>query len=166
MRRHLLDLAVLFVGGSLVAGYLAVSQPEVRDDVLRGYVFVIGALVMLGVIAAAGDAVPRRQRSDFERALGEPGPPEASIADLERMERQVTLATASAYDLHMRLLPHLREIAQCRLERAGRAASPETLGRWWELLRPDRPEPADRFAPGISPSELRALVSDLEKMGR
>ena len=25
---------------------------------------------------------------------------------------------------------------------------PDTLGRWWELLRPDRPEPAERFAPG------------------
>ena len=41
---------------------------------------------------------------------------------------------------------------------------PETLGRWWELLRPDREPPADRFAPGISRAELRALVDDLERM--
>ena len=85
------------------------------------------------------------------------------IAD-ERV-REVTLATASAYDLHYRLLPHLREIAQCRLERAGKSPGPETLGRWWELLREDRPEPEDRFAPGIKQSELRALVADLERIG-
>ena len=35
------------------------------------------------------------------------------------MEREVTLASASAYDLHFRLLPHLREIAQARLEAGG-----------------------------------------------
>lgn len=166
MRRHLLDLVVLFVGASIVAGYLLLSQPGLRNDVVRGYVFVVGALVMLGVVAAAGDAVPRRRRSEFDRALAESEPPEPFVADLERMERHVTLAAASAYDLHMRLLPQLREIAQCRLERSGRTSSPETLGRWWELLRPDRPEPADRFGPGISQSELRALVADLEKMGR
>lgn len=166
MKRHLLDLAVLFVAGSLVAGYLALTLPGLRNVVLHSYVFAVGALVMLGVIAAAGDAVPRRRRSDFEVALARSEPDERSLADLERMARQVTLASASAYDLHVRLLPQLREIAQCRLERAGRPASPETLGRWWELLRPDRPEPVDRFAPGISQSELRALVADLERMGR
>ena len=76
----------------------------------------------------------------------------------------MTLATASAYDLHFRLLPHLREIAQARLERAGRSPGPDTLGRWWDLLRADRPPPEDRFAKGISQAELRALVSDLARM--
>ena len=83
---------------------------------------------------------------------------------VEQIERAVTLGVATAYDLHLRLLPHLREIAQCRLERTGRTSSPETLGRWWELLRPDRAEPADRFAAGLPPGELLALVADLERM--
>jgi len=83
---------------------------------------------------------------------------------VEQIERAVTLGVANAYDLHQRLLPQLREIAQCRLERSGRTPGPETLGRWWELLRPDRAEPHDRFGPGISQSELRALVADLERM--
>ena len=34
------------------------------------------------------------------------------------------------------------------------------------LLRPDRPEPPDRFAPGIKESELRALIADLEALTR
>ena len=61
----------------------------------------------------------------------------------------MTLSIGNAYDLHTRLLPHLREIATARLERRGQRPGPDTLGRWWELLRPDRPEPAERFAPGI-----------------
>ena len=76
----------------------------------------------------------------------------------------MTLGVATAYDLHLRLLPHLREIAQCRLERTGRTSSPETLGRWWELLRPDRADRPTGSPPGIPTDELRALVADLERM--
>jgi uncharacterized membrane protein len=164
MRRHLLDLAILFVFCSLLCGYVAVAQPSIRNVTLHAYVFVLGALLMLGIVAAAGDAVPRRRRSELDQALAEATQRPRPLAEIEKLEREVTLAAASAYDLHVRLLPQLREIAQCRLERSGRTPGPETLGRWWELLRPDRPEPDDRFASGISQSELRALVADLERM--
>jgi hypothetical protein len=166
VRRHLLDLVVLFVLASLICGYVALAQPGLRNVTLHVYVFLVGGLLMLGLVAAAGDSVPRRARSQLDRALSESAHGERRLPEIERTEREVTLATASAYDLHFRLLPHLREIAQCRLERSGKSPTPETLGRWWELLRPDRPEPDDRFAPGIKQSELRALVNDLERMGR
>jgi uncharacterized protein (DUF1501 family) len=164
MRRHLLDLVVLFVLASLVCGYVSLAQPSLRNVTLHVYVFLVGGLLMLGLVAAAGDAVPKRLRSELDVALGESTRRNRRLPEVERIEREVTLATASAYDLHFRLLPHLREIAQCRLERAGKTPGPETLGRWWELLRPDRPEPDDRFAPGIKEAELRALVADLERM--
>jgi hypothetical protein len=166
VRRHLLDLIVLFILSSLICGYVTLAQPNLRNVTLHVYVFLLGALLMLGIVAAAGDAVPRRLRSGLDRALAESGRRERPLPELERTQREVTLATATAYDLHVRLLPHLREIAQCRLERTGKTAGPDTLGRWWELLRPDRPEPDDRFAPGIKQAELRALVNDLERMGR
>jgi len=166
MRRHLLDLVVLFVLASLICGYISLAQPGLRNVTLHVYVFLVGALLMLGLVAAAGDSVPRRMRSELDRALSDSVHRDPRIPEVERIEREVTLATASAYDLHFRLLPHLREIAHCRLERSGRSPGPDTLGRWWELLRPDRPEPEDRFAPGIKQAELRALVEDLEKMGR
>jgi hypothetical protein len=166
MRRHLLDLVVLFVLSSLICGYLALGQPNLRDVTLRVYVFLLGAMLMLGIVAAAGDRVPRRLRSELERALSESKSREQRVPELERTEREVTLATATAYDLHVRLLPHLREIAQCRLEQTGKTSGADTLGRWWDLLRPDRPEPEDRFAPGITRAELSALVRDLERMGR
>jgi uncharacterized membrane protein len=166
LRRHLFDLIVLFVIASLVCGYVALAQPNLRNVTLHVYVFLVGAMLMLGIVAAAGDSVPRRQRSELDQALSEPRHRAIPVPDLERTVREVTLATANAYDLHVRLLPHLREIAQCRLERSGKSPGPETLGRWWELLRPDRPEPDDRFAPGIKQADLRALVGDLERMGR
>jgi hypothetical protein len=166
VRRHLLDLIVMFVLSSLICGYVALAQPNLRNVTLHVYVFLLGGMLMLGIVAAAGDVVPRRLRSELDRALSESPQREQRLPELERTEREVTLASATAYDLHLRLLPHLREIAQCRLERSGKTSGPDTLGRWWELLRPDRPEPDDRFAPGIEPAVLRALVSDLERMGR
>ncbi len=164
MRKHLLDLVILFVLASIAAIYVALAQPGVRGIALHAYVLIVGGLVMLGVVAAAGDAVPKRQRSEFDRALAEGVQRDRPLHEVERMMREVTLGAANAYDLHARLLPQLRQIAQARLERTGRPMGPETLGRWWELLRPDRPAPENRHSAGISPSELRALVSDLERM--
>jgi hypothetical protein len=165
MRRHLFDLTVLFVVASVVAVYLALAQPAVREIALRSYVFVVGGLLMLAIVAAAGDAVPRRRRSELDLALSRADAgPDRRLPELEKLEREVTLAAATAFDLHQRLLPQLREIAQARLERSGRQASEETLGRWWELLRPDREAPEDRFGPGITQAQLRELVADLERM--
>jgi uncharacterized membrane protein len=164
MRKHLLDLIILFVLVSVVVLYVALAQPGVRNVTLHAYVLVVGGLIMLAVVAAAGDAVPKRHRSEFDRALGEGVRRDRPLQEVERMTREVTLGAATAYDLHMRLLPQLRQIAQARLERSGRPMSPETLGRWWELLRPDRPAPENRHAAGISQRDLRALVSDLERM--
>jgi uncharacterized membrane protein len=164
MRRHLLDLIILFGAASVIAGYVAASQPGARNVTLHAYVFVVGGLLMLGVVAAAGDAIPKRLRSELDAALAEQARPERKLSEIEKLEREVALATSSAYDLHFRLLPHLREIATARLERAGRSPGPDTLGRWWELLRPDRPAPEDRFAKGISPDDLRALIGDLARM--
>jgi hypothetical protein len=164
VKRHLLDVAVLLIGFTLTVVVVLITQPSLRSLALRAYVFAVGALLMLALVAAAGETLPRRRTSEFERALAPPDQAAEPLAELARLEREVTLATASAYDLHHRLLPQLREIARCRLERAGHTPSPQTLGRWWELLRPDRPEPPDRFARGISERDLRALVADLERM--
>jgi uncharacterized membrane protein len=164
VRKHLLDLIILFVVVSIAALYIALAQPSVRSVTLHAYVLLVGGLIMLGVVAAAGDAVPKRHRSEFDRALAEGVRGDKPLQEVERMEREVTLGVATAYDLHVRLLPQLRQIAQARLERTGRPMSPETLGPWWELLRPDRPAPENRHGPGISQSELRALVADLERM--
>jgi hypothetical protein len=164
MRRHLLDLAVLLGLSTIACAYIAIDQPGVRNLAIYAYVLIVGGLVMLAIVSSFGDALPRHRRSQFDEALVEVKHGDRTPAQVEQIERAVTLGVANAYDLHLRLLPHLQEIAQCRLERVGRTSSPETLGRWWELLRPDRPEPADRFAVGLPRDELVALVADLERM--
>jgi hypothetical protein len=103
-------------------------------------------------------------RSELDAALAKPKAVVKPPPEVARLQREVTLATASAYDLHFRLLPQLREIAAARLAATGRRADEESLGRWWELLRPDRPAPSDRFDKGISEADLRALVADLARM--
>jgi uncharacterized membrane protein len=164
VRRHLLDLGVLFVLATTACVYIALAQPADRNVAVHVYVLVIGGMAMVVLVSTFGDALPRRRRSIFDQALAEATRGESTPAQVARTEREVTLGVSNAYDLHRMLLPRLREIAQCRLERSGRTSGPDTLGPWWELLRPDRPEPHDRFGPGISESELRALVADLERM--
>jgi predicted signal transduction protein with EAL and GGDEF domain len=164
MRRHAIDITVIFVLSTLVTAYVALSQPGVRDIAIHVYVLVIGALLMLALVTSTKEALPLRARSDLERALAERRVAERRLPELERSEREVTLATASAYDLHYRLLPHLRAVAEARLERRGLRLSPEHVGRWWDLLRPDREPPEEHFGGGIAECDLRALVDDLERM--
>jgi uncharacterized membrane protein len=164
MRRHLPDIIVFGVLATGGVVYIALSEPGWRGIAIRVYIFVMGALAMMVLVAAAGDAFPKRRRSDFDRALQDAQTPPPKVNELERAQREVTLALGSAHDLHYRLVPHLREIAQARLERAGRQPSPETLGRWWELLRPDREPPVDRFETGIKLTDLRECLDDLARI--
>jgi hypothetical protein len=83
VRRHLLDLIVLFILSSLICGYVTLAQPNLRNVTLHVYVFLLGALLMLGIVAAAGDAVPRRLRSELDRALAESGRRERPLPELE-----------------------------------------------------------------------------------
>lgn len=94
-----------------------------------------------------------------------PAPPER-----EDLHRLVQLAIGTAGDAHDRLRPVLREIAEARARAVRGTALDETdwlqrldprLADW---LRPDRAPPADRFASGIPPQELAALLDALEQL--
>jgi hypothetical protein len=164
MRRHWLDVAVLFVLSSGACTFVSLEVPGERTIAIHVYLLFLGALLILVIVSAVSAAAPRARRSDLASALNERPERAPQVPQLAKVEREVTLAIGNAYDLHTRLLPHLREIAAARLERRGQRAGPDTLGRWWELLRPDRPEPTERFAPGILERELRELVADLERI--
>jgi hypothetical protein len=164
VRRRLFELLVFLAMASFVTLTLAFALPGSRDIVLHAYLLACGGALLIALVGAIGRRAPSRQRSAFTAALARGPRPGDSLPQLERLQREVTLGVSTAYDLHLRLLPTLREISQARLERAGRQPGPETLGRWWELLRPDRPAPDDRFAPGIGAHDLRALVDDLRAM--
>jgi hypothetical protein len=94
------------------------------------------------------------------------------LAELDRTERAVLLSASTAFDLHYRLRPILREIAAQRLATrrgltldADTGASRAVVGEaTWELVRPDREPPELRFAPGIQARQLREVVAVLERI--
>ena len=83
----------------------------------------------------------------------------------------MALATSRDFDLHFRLRPVLREIAESRLERRGvqlDSESPrvrELLGdELWALTASDREPPAYRQAPGLPLADLERTVERLERL--
>ncbi len=109
----------------LFALFAAPGRKEIELDV---YVLVLGALAVLAAVVATRQALPLDRGSGLAAALErEPRDP-LRPPELERLEREVTLGTSTAFDLHYRLRPILREVAEqrladrrgLRLERGGR----------------------------------------------
>ncbi len=128
-------------------------------------VIALGALVMAaGVhVAARGAVLTRRRAPVLRRAPAKP----ATLAGLEMLVG----GALGVADVQLRLRPVLREIAAARLARHGvrleldddRAR--ELLGdELWEIVRPGRSLPEDRFGPGLSRGELRGLLERLEAL--
>jgi hypothetical protein len=151
--------------GLLLAWYLAPGRIELELDI---YLLAVGGFALFAIVLATRDAYPVERRSELAAALEREPEAEARPPEIERMEREVTLATANAFDLHARLRPALREIAASRLAERGLRLDDDgeaLLGEdLWELVRPDRLPPTDRHAPGISREELRDAVERVEAL--
>jgi len=134
---------------------------------LRAWLLAVGAIAAGAVVAACADAPA--EESELERALVRPAPRLERPQQLDRIEREVVLGCASAFDLHHRLRPTLREIAAQRLaDRHGLdldTAGPDVLtADTWALLRPDLEPPRDRHASGLPLARLAAVIDELEAM--
>lgn len=131
---------------------------------------VVGAIGAAVCLAALAVRLPAAQ-AVFEPGLRPRVEPDLWPAQLVRLERIVEWSGASGLDAHTRLRPILVEIAETRLARRGvrldrdAAEARRLLGpRAWELVRPDRPPPPDRDAPGIAPRELEEILDALEAL--
>jgi hypothetical protein len=130
------------------------------------------AEIALVVIAAVGVAVcvarlpggpPMRQRR------GQPPQP-SRPEQLVELERLVISAKANTLHAHAYLRPLLAEIVSRRLSARGYALEsiPDDRGRrllgepLWEIVRPNRPFPEDRHAPGVSEGKFREILDVLE----
>jgi hypothetical protein len=139
--------------------------------------FAIWTLLVAGIALTAlvrlsrGGNGPRHARR-FESALRGRPEPSSEPVEILRMERELVLGIADAAHAHRRLLPLLRAAAAARLaSRHGielehrREAARTLLGdEAWELLRPDRPPPADRHGPGMPRERLVAVIERLESL--
>jgi hypothetical protein len=160
--------ATLATIGLYVARVAAPGRHEVELDI---YILALGLMALLAVIYWLREVAPPAGRSELEEALRREPPEPPRIAELDRLEREVYMGAARAFDLHYRLRPVVREIAAGRLERRGlRLASGsdavgERLGEeLWELTRPDREPPHNRQGPGPGLDEVRLTIEQLEKL--
>jgi hypothetical protein len=163
-----LKVAVLI---SAAIGIAAIFSTGLRTVLFDVYLLALGGVLLLALVRATRVKAPSATTSGFERALatmrkrpGDSGP----LA----MARDLDLATLTAFHLHVRVRPLLREIAAHRLRArygvdldAEPARARELVGaRAWDVVRPDRSPPDDRLAPGPSVSYLREIVTELESI--
>jgi len=163
-----LTLPVVAATATLVV--LLALRPLSTSRALGIWVVVVAALALLLLVRHSRSQAQHAPR--FETALR---PREAMVSEpveLLRMERELELGIASAGSAHHRLLPLLRAAAAARLasrhgvelERRPDAARALLGEEAWELLRPDRPEPQDRFGRGVPRERVAALIEKVESL--
>jgi len=137
---------------------------------------VIGALAGVAVASALAYALLLLRRtlpvapSALDAALARRAPA-ATFDSLDRAQGLTVIALSNAGDVHWRLRPVLREVAGAALHGRGvdldgdAPAARALLGdEAWELVRADRPRPADPFAPGIPAPALDRVLAVLEEL--
>jgi hypothetical protein len=142
--------------------------PGRRELVLDLFLLLIASAAILALVRALSVAIPRAAAEPAVR----PRRSSQRLGELERTERAVLLSASTAFDVHYRLRPILREIAAQRLAtRRGFSLDVDTEAaravvgeETWELVRPEREPPELRFAPGIAALELREVVASLERI--
>jgi hypothetical protein len=168
-RRRPLVLAAFATLGLVVA--LGIG-PVSASTILAAYVLVLAAIALATLTRLTRAASEWQAASQFEHALRRDDEAPVRPPELVRTEREITLGSANAAHLHMRLLPIFREAAAARLaahhnvelDRRPDAARALLGDEAWQLLRPDRPAPEDRNGPGLPLRRIRALVDTLERL--
>jgi hypothetical protein len=153
----------------LPAGVAALMQLALPIVVVLALLGVVVMLVGVGSILVDGERTTPGARFDLAARRREADGPRRP-RDLERMQTLVAGRAPTAIGVHQWLRPLLADIAATRLrlghgiELADPAAARRVPEPLWDLIRPDRPEPADRNAAGITPAELTVLVDQLEAL--
>ena len=168
MRRRLLALGAAAVAALVVLVIVLGAVPDQRALALQVYAFGFCAIVLIWLLGRTGAA--RDEGSAFDQARRPEAPEDAAVVDLARIEREVTLGVANAYDLHYRLRPRVRAIVTSRLadrrgidlERQPGAAQAAVEPAVWDVVRPDRQPPRDRHGPGLGLPRLREVMEGLD----
>lgn len=167
--RSLAPLPLLATAAAVAVSLLV---PGRTDLVLHVYLLTLATLALGYLVSLLRRAHPVAPASPFDLGLRVRGRSDLALPELARLEREVTLSTTTAFDLHFRLRPVLRRISArmlgsrrgIDLERSPSAARALLGEELWELVRPDREPPRDRAAPGLELSSLRTMVDALEAL--
>jgi hypothetical protein len=154
-----------------LGGLLAIPSLPTARAIAIWLVLVAGlVLYVLARDVRSRDAADGARR--FEAELRGRPPRSTVPAELLRLERELDLGIANADYAHRRLLRLLRAVAEARLAarrgidvardpEAARAVLGEQV---WSWLRPDRPAPDNRHAPGIPQATVVAMIERLESL--
>lgn len=158
--------AAVAIAGLAVA---LVMRPGDASLAAEAFVLFIGALGM-GLLAQAVAHLFPTTPSKIH-AAARPQRKDKRLAGLEKIERELEMATQSAFDTHYRLRPLLRELAATRLARRGieldtpGGRAPELLGPdLWEIVRPDLVRPPEHHAAGARLATIERAVASLEQL--
>jgi hypothetical protein len=162
-------VAPVFVATVTLVVLLAL-RPLSTSRALGIWVVIVAALALLLLVRHSRDG--ERHVAHFEAALRGRTPTPSEPVELLRMERELELGIANASSAHNRLLPLLRAAAEARLasrhgvelDRRPDAARALLGEEAWEWLRPDRPEPVDRFSHGVPRERVTALIDRVESL--
>lgn len=156
---------------SVALGIAAFASPGLRTILLDAWLLALGGVLLLALVRTTLLQAPAVEGSELDDALAAMRTTRPDSGEVG-LERDLELSTLNAFHLHLRLRPLLREIAAHRLMKRygidldaepGRAQ--ELVGASaWELVRPDRPPPTDRLAPGPPLSQLREAIANLERV--
>jgi hypothetical protein len=170
VRSDLVRAVRLLVVPTLAFLVVAAFLPGRLELAARVYALVVCAAALVVVLRALRSAYPP-ERPLRPRAGSRAGrrrrPPE-----LDRVEREVALGVAGAFELHFRLAPRLRAIAgglllarrRISLDDEPEAARAVLGAATWELVRANRPPPEDRLGRGIPQAELIRTVDILGRI--
>jgi len=170
VRRELVGAIRLLVVPTLALGVVVAFLPGRLSLGVRLYALVVCAVALGLALAALRRSYPRAK--PLRRAVKRTSPRRSPPPSLARLEHETAIGVAGSFDLHHRLRPRLRSLAQDVLasrRRISLDADPEAARRilgeeTWGLVRSDRPPPEDRLARGLSPSELGRVVDSLERV--
>ena len=171
--RHTRRVLAVVAGAAVALVVLVIvlaAVPDRRALALQVYAFGLCGIALMWLLGRTG--ATRVDASAFDDARRQAASGAEPVAELARVEREVTLGVANAYDLHYRLRPRIRAIAASRLgdrrgidlERQPQAAQGALDPAVWAIVDPDRQPPRDRHGPGLGLPALRDVMEGLDRI--
>jgi hypothetical protein len=167
MRKRFAESGVLAALGTIPLVVVLLLFPGENSRALDVYVVFLGGLLLFALVRIApgeSDELPTGSHRD-ER-------PSDRIVELDRLERDVVLATGSELEQHVRIKPLLRDVVEYRLWRSRGIEldqSPdkarEIVGdELYELVKPGQPDPNARYFRGLDLKALSRVLDQIEAL--
>jgi hypothetical protein len=165
---QVMRLVLLPTIGLAVALWLVPSRASLATHVWLLVVLGLGLVAFLVIVQTAFPRTPSSFAASLRRTPTAAERPQALV----RLEREASMAGSASFDVHYRLRPTITALAAellsasrgIDLEREPNRAHAALGDDVWELVRPDRPQPAERHGAGIDEATLDRVVTALERV--